>query len=62
MTPFNTKEVACYLLWVAIAMMVVGIIAFLLFHARGREPIHATHDGTAVVLRMPNAGAPPPRA
>lgn len=57
MPPFTRKEVACYLLWVAIVLMAVGIAVSLLFYAHGREPIHAKRNGATVMLRMPAASS-----
>jgi hypothetical protein len=58
-TPFNRKEVTCYLLWVAIALIVFAIVAWLLFFAHAREPIHGTENGTPAVLVMPSAVVSP---
>jgi len=56
--PFNRKEVACFLLWVAILVLAVGIVVTLLFYGHGREPIHAKRNGAVVALGLSNAGAP----
>lgn len=53
MTPFNTKEVTCYLLWIAIGVMVVGIAVLLVFHAASREPLHSGKPGATVQLHWP---------
>jgi hypothetical protein len=53
MTPFNPKEVTCYLLWIAIALMVVGIAALLLFHAHGRDQLPSNKPGPTVQLHWP---------
>lgn len=59
MTPFNTKEVTCYLLWLAIAVGVVCIAALLIFHAQGRGRLPATNKpGPTVQLHWP--GQQPP--
>jgi hypothetical protein len=55
MPPFNTKEVACYLLWIAIGVGVVGIVILLTFHAQSREPLHSDKPGATVQLHWPAA-------
>ncbi|MGC2620784.1 MAG: hypothetical protein WA414_17190 [Acidobacteriaceae bacterium] len=55
MTPFNTKEVTCYLLWIAIGVMVVGIAALLIYHAQGRNRIPANKAGATIQLPWPGS-------
>jgi|HubBroStandDraft_4_1064222.scaffolds.fasta_scaffold173569_2 hypothetical protein len=54
-TPFNRKEVSCYLLWTIIILTVVAIIGYLVFYSSGREPLHTHHEGATVLLRLPGS-------
>jgi hypothetical protein len=54
MRPFCTREIAVYLLWVAILLMAVAIVAWLVFFSPGHEPLNSHHQGAVVLLQMPN--------
>ena len=58
-TPFNRKEVTCYLLWTVIILTIVAIIGWLVFYSAGREPVHSHHQGATVQLRMPGSESLP---
>jgi hypothetical protein len=53
MPPFNTKEVTCYLLWIAIGLMVAGIAILLIYHAQARDRLHSNKPGATVQLHCP---------
>jgi hypothetical protein len=59
MPPFNTKEVTCYLLWIAIGLMVAGIAILLIYHAQGHDRVPENKPGPAVQLYWPRQQLPP---
>ena len=59
MPPFNTKEVTCYLLWIAIGLMVAAIAVLLIFHAQGHDRLHSNKPGATVHLVWPGQQLPP---
>ncbi|MGC2636183.1 MAG: hypothetical protein WA294_03325 [Acidobacteriaceae bacterium] len=59
MPPFTPKHVTCFLLWIALILLAVLVLAWYLFEAPARERIRSKRSGATVQLRLSDHPAGP---
>jgi hypothetical protein len=55
MRPFSRKEVTCFLLWVAIGLMLVCALTWWLAHSTAHERLHPVRSSPSSMLHEPDS-------
>jgi hypothetical protein len=59
MRPFTPREVTNYLLWVILALALVGILGWYIFQSRGHDRLPTTREGSTAQIHSTSGASLP---